>query len=70
MGWPRKTTPTLRHHKGSGQAFILVDGQSYYLGPWDSSQAKEAYRRFLIEGPVACRHRRRSTEGSSLASLV
>jgi hypothetical protein len=48
---PSKTVsvPKYRHHKGSGQAFVQVNGRRHYLGVWDSSKSKEAYARFVAE---------------------
>jgi hypothetical protein len=38
-----------RHHKGSGQAFVQVNGHRHYLGKWDSPKSKERYAAFVAE---------------------
>ena len=40
--------PKLRKH-ASGQAFVTVSGKSLYLGRWNSTEAKAAYRKFCRE---------------------
>ncbi len=47
----RKTVsvPKYRHHKGSGQAFVQVNGRRHYLGKWDSAKSKERYAAFVAE---------------------
>ena len=38
-----------RHHKGTGQAFVQVQGRRFYLGKHNSPASKEAYARFVAE---------------------
>ena len=47
------SVPKYRHHKGSGQAFVQVNGRRHYLGKWDSPKSKEAYARFVAELAVS-----------------
>ena len=39
------SVPKYRRHKGSGQAFVQVNGQRHYLGKWDSPRSKEPQER-------------------------
>ena len=43
------SVPKYRHHKGSGQAFVQVNGRRHYLGKWDSPTSKERYAAFIAE---------------------
>jgi integrase len=43
------SVPKYRHHKGSGQAFVQIQGKRHYLGTWDSPASKERYARFVAE---------------------
>ena len=43
------SVPKYRHHKGSGQAFVQVNGRRHYLGKWDSPESKERYAAFVAE---------------------
>jgi len=43
------SVPKYRHHKGSGQAFVQVNGHRHYLGKWDSPKSKERYAAFVAE---------------------
>ncbi len=43
------SVPKYRRHKGSGQAFVQVNGRRHYLGKWDSPKSREAYARFVAE---------------------
>ncbi len=47
------SVPKYRHHKGSGQAFVQLNGRRHYLGKWDSPKSKEAYARFVAELAVS-----------------
>jgi len=48
--------PTYRFHKGSGQAVVVLDGTSIYLGKWSSAESREKYERVIAEWLVT-RHR-------------
>lgn len=41
--------PKYRHHKGSGQALVQIDGRRIYLGKFDSPESREAYDRVISE---------------------
>ena len=41
--------PSYRKHKPSGQAIVVFDGKTNYLGPWNSKSSREAYHRLLGE---------------------
>jgi integrase len=43
------SVPKYRHRKGSGQAFVQVNGRRHYLGKWDSPTSKERYAAFVAE---------------------
>lgn len=49
MARPRKSIPTVQHHKASGQAKVRIRGQDIYLGRWGSKEAREAYARIVAE---------------------
>src|SRR4051794_12019343 len=47
---PRKVRiPSYRFHKGSGQAVVVLDGRSVYLGKWNSPESKTEYDRVIAE---------------------
>ena len=55
---PKKTVkiPAYRHHKGSGQALVYINGARRYLGKYDSEKSHERYRRLVAEllaAPIA-----------------
>lgn len=39
--------PQLRRHEASGRAFVFYGGRSHYLGPWNTAEARRAYREFV-----------------------
>jgi integrase len=43
------SVPKYRHHKGSGQAFVQVQGCRHYLGKWNTQASKERYAAFVAE---------------------
>lgn len=48
---PRLThsVPKYRKHKASGQAVVTLDGQDFYLGPYDSRPSRQEYDRLVGE---------------------
>ena len=43
----RKTPPSYRHHKASGNAFVELGGKRIYLGRFDTPESREKYHREL-----------------------
>jgi integrase len=41
--------PKYRHHKGSGQALVVIKDQRIYLGKYNSPESKEKYRRCIAQ---------------------
>lgn len=41
--------PSYRHHKGTGQAVVVLRGRSIYLGRWNSPSSHAAYARVVAE---------------------
>ncbi len=48
---PRKSSriPKYCLHKGSGQAYVTLNGRRHYLGVYDSDESLERYNRFVGE---------------------
>ncbi len=49
----RIRTPKLRHHKATGQAYVVLSGKALYFGPWGTDEAVESYHRVLAEWHAA-----------------
>lgn len=45
----RSRTPSLRHHKASGQGFVVLNGRWIYLGKYGLDSTERAYHRTLEE---------------------
>ena len=45
---PRKSIPKYCLHKGSGQAYVKLNGKRRYLGVYGSTESREAYARLII----------------------
>ncbi len=41
--------PKYRHHRGSGPAFVQIQGQRHYLGRHGTKKSREKYHRILAE---------------------
>lgn len=41
--------PSYRHHKASGQAVVVLDGKSFYLGRWNTSHSHAQYEQVIAE---------------------
>lgn len=39
----KQKIPTYRRHKASGQAIVVLSGQTHYLGEWNSPESKSLY---------------------------
>jgi integrase len=37
----------MRHHKASGRAYVFHKGRRHYLGPWNTAEARRAYREWV-----------------------
>ena len=48
--------PKYRHHKGSGQALVQIDGRRIYLGKFGSPESHDAYDRVIGEWLAAARN--------------
>jgi len=44
-----KRTPSICHHKASGQAVVRIDGKDYYLGTYGSAESQTEYDRLVAE---------------------
>lgn len=44
-----KSLPKYRRHKASGQAIVTLNGQDYYLGPYNSRASRVEYDRLIAE---------------------
>ena len=47
--------PKYRHHKGSGQAFVQLKGERFYLGKYGTEDSQEHCRRFIAENVTLSR---------------
>ena len=43
MARPRKSIPSVVHHKPTGQARVRIAGKDFYLGRYGSKEARAAY---------------------------
>src|SRR5262245_6506448 len=41
--------PSYRLHKGSGQAVVVLNGTSVYLGKWNTPESRSEYERVIAE---------------------
>jgi integrase len=45
----KEALPKYRKHKASGQAVVAIQGQDFYLGPWNSQASHVEYDRIIAE---------------------
>ena len=62
--------PKLRHHKGSGQALVVIDGKSIYLGKYGTAQAQEQYDRAVAEWLCNGRRVAQDAPGLTIAETI
>lgn len=46
---PRTRIPSLCQHKGTGQAYVRIDGRFIYLGQFGSAETEQKYHRLIAE---------------------
>jgi hypothetical protein len=46
---PRKSLPSYRLHKASGQAVVTLAGHDHYLGQYDSPESRQKYDQLIAE---------------------
>ena len=61
--------PQVSHHKASGQAVVRLGGHDFYLGPWDTPEAKAEYDRIVAEWLVGGR-RPQGSDGVDEVTVV
>src|SRR3954453_3949476 len=49
MPRPKSLKPSYCHHKSSGRAFVTLDGNRVYLGPYGSQESRDRYDRAIGE---------------------
>jgi len=64
------TLPKYRKHKASGQAFVELNGQRYYLGPHGTRVSKLEYDRLIAEWLVNNRRSIQPDAALSVAELI
>ena len=42
-------TPKLRHHKATGQAYVVLNGRAIYFGRYGTEEATESYHKTIAE---------------------
>ena len=47
--------PKLRHHKATGQAYVVLNGKAIYFGPSGTPEATEKYHQSIAEWIAAGR---------------
>jgi integrase len=45
----KEALPKYRKHKASGQAVVTIQGQDFYLGPWNTKASRVEYDRVIAE---------------------
>ena len=45
----RRRPPSYRHHKGTGQAVVTLNGKDFYLGVYGTPQSRQKYDRVIAE---------------------
>jgi len=45
----KQTLPKYSHHRGSGQAYVTLNGHAVYLGPYGSQRSRAQYDRVVAE---------------------
>lgn len=67
----RKTVaPKLRHHKGTGQAYAVLNNQAVYFGRYGTDEAVELYHKTIAEWVANGRQPEKASEEISISELV
>jgi len=67
---PRKRSPKLRHHKATGQAYVVLNGKYLFFGPYGSPDVAEQYHRTIAEWHAAGKNPPSEAEQTSINELI
>ena len=67
---PRSRIPGYLKHKPTGQAFVKLNGQFHYLGPYGTETSKREYDRLISEWTSAGRRLPSQTYDITVAELA
>lgn len=70
MPRPQNEKPSYRHHKASGQAFVVIAGRQIYLGRYGSQESRDAYERETLQWQAHGQARAASGPPLIIAGLV
>ncbi len=71
--YPHTTTarvPVLRHHKASGQGYVVLNGQAVYLGKFGKAETSQKYHRTIAEWIDSGRQLRQAPEIITVKEVV
>ena len=63
-------TPKLRHHKATGQAYVVLNGKAIYFGPYGTIESVESYHRTIAEWHAAGQNPPCQAEDITLNELI
>jgi hypothetical protein len=66
----RKRSPKLRHHKATGQAYVVLNGRYLFFGPYGSPDVDEQYHRTIAEWHAAGKNPPSEAEQTSINELI
>jgi hypothetical protein len=62
--------PSYRRHKPSGNAIVVLNGKTRYLGKWNTRASKEAYHRLMSEWTAGAETAPLPTSGATVSELL
>ncbi len=66
----RIRTPKLRHHKATGQAYVVLNGRYLFFGPYGSPDVDEQYHRTIAEWHAAGKNPPSESEETTINELI
>lgn len=67
---PKNRTPKYRHHRASGQGYVVLNGQAIYLGPYGDPASEQRYHQRIAEWVAAGRQPHVEAEVLTIRELI
>ena len=66
----KSVTPKLRHHKATGQAYVVLNGKAIYFGPFGTDEATEKYHQTIAEWLAAGKQLDQPLDGMTINEII
>ena len=66
----KSVTPKLRHHKATGQAYVVLNSKYIFFGSYGNPEATRKYHQTIAEWLASGKHIRQSPEDITINEII